>query len=112
MAINAGRPILFRSTATPRFFSTTTVTANTVTKDSENNTLFRKLMGATGGGSESNIADTLDEWAKDRKSVKRVDFIGYVSSLRKFKKYHHAIKVCVTNYMYMYIIYIYVCIYS
>ena len=41
------------------------------------------------------MAETLDKWVKEGKSVKRFDMISCVNQLRRFKKYKHAAQVCI-----------------
>ncbi|KAL7205396.1 hypothetical protein ACSBR2_018360 [Camellia fascicularis] len=94
MANHANRLIVSRlmPTTTSRCYSTPT--ALTVTKGKEDS-LFRKLsaLGYGGFGSDAAVADILDEWVKQGKSIKRFDIISCVNHLRKFKKYHHAIQL-------------------
>lgn len=39
------------------------------------------------------MAETLDKWVKEGKSVKRFDMISCVNQLRRFKKYKHAAQI-------------------
>lgn len=98
MASNASRLMLFRSPASPRWLSTATVTATatatataTTVPKVKADPLYRKLLAL--GGTDANVAETLDEWVEEGKSVKRFDIISSVKQLRKFKKYDHAIQV-------------------
>ena len=85
MASNTSRLVLMRSVATPRWFST-------ATKDKEAS-LYWKLSALR--GTEGDVAETLDKWVKEGKSVKRFDMISCVNQLRRFKKYKHAAQVCI-----------------
>ncbi|KAI8026511.1 Pentatricopeptide repeat-containing protein [Camellia lanceoleosa] len=94
MANHANRLIISRLTPTTTSRCYSTPTALTVTKGKEDS-LFRKLsaLGSGGSGPDAAVPDTLDEWVKQGKSIKRFDIISCVNHLRKFKKYHHAIQL-------------------
>ena len=87
MATNTGRLVLMRYAATPRWFSTATATA---TADKEAS-LYWKLSALK--GIDGDVAETLDKWVTEGKSVKRFDIMSCVNQLRRFKKYNHAAQV-------------------
>ncbi|XP_010249903.1 PREDICTED: pentatricopeptide repeat-containing protein At1g60770-like [Nelumbo nucifera] len=89
MARTATRAISFLSSTPSRGLSTAMATV-TASKDKESS-LYRRLSAL--GGSEASVVDTLNEWVKEGKSVKRVEIIGYVNQLRKYKKYKHALQL-------------------
>uniref|UniRef100_A0A2P2Q3H5 Pentatricopeptide repeat-containing protein At1g02370 n=1 Tax=Rhizophora mucronata TaxID=61149 RepID=A0A2P2Q3H5_RHIMU len=54
--------------------------------------LLHKLAGF-GDKDASKVAETLDEWVKEGKPLKRSQLLKCVAQLRKFKKYGHALQV-------------------
>lgn len=89
MASNTSRLVLMRSVATSRWLSTATA-AEAKSKEAS---LYWKLSALK--GADGDVAETLDNWVKEGKSVKRFDIISCVNQLRRFKKYKHAAQVCI-----------------
>lgn len=87
MGSSSSRLILLRRTTTSRWLSTATATVN---KDREES-LYSKLLAL--GEADANVADTLNQWVKDGKDLKRYNAISCINQLRKFGKYNHAIQV-------------------
>lgn len=87
MGSSSSRLILLRRTTTSRWLSTATATVN---KDREES-LYSKLLAL--GEADANVADTLNQWVKDGKDLKRYNAISCINQLRKFGKYNHAIQL-------------------
>ncbi|OVA16787.1 Pentatricopeptide repeat [Macleaya cordata] len=91
MAKNVSRLISYGASAASRRLSTATAATTTASIKDGENSLYRRLSFL--GGTDKNVADTLNEWVKEGKPIGKTEAIGCVTQLRKYKKYKHAIQI-------------------
>ncbi|KAF9605769.1 hypothetical protein IFM89_018435 [Coptis chinensis] len=71
----------------------TTSSSSLIVKEEKKSSELYKRLSVLGGRNDMNVGETLNEWAKEGKSVNKKEIIGFVYQLRKYKKYNHAIQL-------------------